>query len=176
MGFVVAYSGPRPGDVPALAIGMAPSATSDPSWPLEGQSGLTLCSLMDCEWSDFADLFDRANLLDYHPAGGFPGRDARLSAGAMAQSGLLFRYHAVLLLGRSVADAFGLHRVPWLTWHHQLTGLPPIAVVPHPSRRNRWWNDDANTEAASVFLGRLYDYVDRRRDEPPPAFVCSKIP
>ena len=56
----------------------------------------------------------------------------------------------VVMAGRGVAAAFGIRRVPYLTWvqHRGMT----TAILPHPSGVNRWYNDPRNKRAAERFL------------------------
>jgi hypothetical protein len=59
-----------------------------------------------------------------------------------------------LLAGRKVAAAFGL-KADWLTWTEHRGRL--MAVIPHPSGRNRYWNDPVATYRAKKFLRRAVD-------------------
>lgn len=72
----------------------------------------------------------------------------------------------LLLLGNRVARAFDLPSdVEWLEWYRSPTHAHPMIAVPHPSGRNRWWNDMDNVAEARRLLrevarGNLphYDY------------------
>lgn len=72
----------------------------------------------------------------------------------VASDGHLF----VICVGRRAADAVGLppRCVPFV--QHRvgaaiLGRFPPAAAfVPHPSGRNRWWNEPINMERARMFL------------------------
>jgi uracil-DNA glycosylase len=57
----------------------------------------------------------------------------------------------MILLGTRVARAFGM-KPSWLRW------AGGIAVVPHPSGRNRWWNHKKNRRAAKRFFKELYTW------------------
>jgi uracil-DNA glycosylase len=50
----------------------------------------------------------------------------------------------VVLLGGEVARAFRLHRKDWFDWQPWGNGLTQICKSPHPSGKNRWWNDADN--------------------------------
>jgi hypothetical protein len=55
-------------------------------------------------------------------------------------------------MGRGVAAAFGLRpQVPVLEWREAQPGRR-LAVVPHPSGRNLWYNDPANRVAVRDFV------------------------
>ena len=141
-----------------VIIGQAPSQHSDPRRPLlGGHSGAKLQELCGFNLRQYFEAFDRANLIKSWPgcaAGGkgdaFPAPEAQAAAHAMLPA--LFG-RRVVLLGRGVAEAFGL-RAPPLEW----TRLPcpggwlEAAYLPHPSGINRWWNTKANTSAAADFL------------------------
>lgn len=61
---------------------------------------------------------------------------------------------AVVLLGARVAKAFGFGRAePFVLYQ---TGGPGVAVLPHPSGQNLYWNDQANRDRASAFLRGLF--------------------
>lgn len=55
----------------------------------------------------------------------------------------------VVFLGKAVAAAFGV-RANSLRWveHRGMT----VAVLPHPSGVNTWWNNPDNRAAASAFM------------------------
>ena len=63
----------------------------------------------------------------------------------------------VILLGRRVSRAAGLARMDLLTWGNMWADESDqygvrVGLLPHPSGRNRWWNDPDNQEAARRFL------------------------
>ncbi len=57
----------------------------------------------------------------------------------------------LLLLGVKVCNAFGIERPEWLGWYRSLSAGLMIAV-PHPSGRNRWYNDADNVAKATQLL------------------------
>lgn len=64
---------------------------------------------------------------------------------------------AVLLLGRRVVRAFGLEDLRPLGSVSRSAGIGPIIVaVPHPSGRNRWYNDPANAADAEDVLRSVW--------------------
>lgn len=64
---------------------------------------------------------------------------------------------AILLLGRRVARAFRLETLPPLGTLARSAGIGPVLVaVPHPSGRNRWYNDPDHAEDASAVLRAVW--------------------
>lgn len=63
----------------------------------------------------------------------------------------------VLLLGRRVVRAFGLEELPALGSVVRGAGVGPLVVaIPHPSGRNRWYNDADHALRATSALGHLW--------------------
>jgi len=64
----------------------------------------------------------------------------------------------VILLGRRVAaalDVLSMSLLEWKSWPvppHGSIVTTEVARFPHPSGRNRWWNEPANVELARAFL------------------------
>lgn len=133
-------------------MGPAPGASwTDDSVPLGGRVGKKLGGLMGVRRLDFLHRFDTANILDEYPgkSGGgdaFPMQKARETASAMDFS----KYDLVVMLGRGVQTALGFRSLDWFE-KREKNGVAFVAF-PHPSGRNRWWNDSANVEKASRFL------------------------
>lgn len=130
-------------------VGQAPGRNGGE--PLAGAIGRRLASLCALTYEEYLEAFGRVNVLDRWPGrsgsgDSFPMREAR-EAGR-----LLLDVHRgpLVALGTAVADCLGFPRHHLCRWL-QAEGRA-VAVVPHPSGRNRWWNDPANREAAGVFL------------------------
>ena len=64
------------------------------------------------------------------------------------------RESRLILLGQKVAKAFGLERPIALRW--MLHRGSWVAVIPHPSGLNRWWNEAENRDAVEKFLRPLF--------------------
>ncbi len=130
---------PAAGKVPA-AFGLGPSAGR-----LARLAGL----------GDSASLhraFTVVNLVG-QPVAGFrwPAEEARHVATVLSQSVDGGRF---VLCGRRVAAAFGLRPgVPYFEWVRR-PGFA-AAVVPHPSGKNRWWNERRNLARAKRFFRSL---------------------
>jgi uracil-DNA glycosylase len=144
----------------ALLIGEAPSATSDPTAPLSGRTGARIEHFAGLAPGALASHFDLLNLLDR-----FPGRDgkgtlwpvdlaresAKRIAIALEGDG---RPSRAIFLGKRVAAAFGERRLQPCRWAERRFGgrVVEVALLPHPSGVNRWFNDPKNVKLASEFL------------------------
>jgi uracil-DNA glycosylase len=138
-----------------LLIGEAPGRTTVDRPPFHGRGGRLLAELAGVERIE--EAFEPMNLLRRWPgpAGGkgsaFPLPKAREAAEGIAP---LLRGRRTIFVGRRVASAFRLARLPYLTWRGAFAlGVPAmVAVVPHPSGVNHFWNDPASVELARAFL------------------------
>lgn len=140
-----------------LIIGQAPGASGGPE-PLAGRCGQRLADLCGLSLEHYLARFERRNLLLAFPGkdgkgDAFPEEEARDAAIAIIGTGMMLNRRTVLL-GQGVARAFGLSlsECDNLRWYG-VRSL--IAVCPHPSGVNRWWNVRENTEAARVFWTTL---------------------
>lgn len=117
-----------------------------------------LVRLMGISRERYLELFDRTNLLHQFPGrhardDKFPQREARIAADAMRP---LLSGRRVVLVGRAVMEAFQL-RLPYHTWtsvregHRSQPVVWDVAVIPHTSGRNRWYNSEDNMTAARDF-------------------------
>lgn len=134
-----------------LLIGEAPARTTVGARPFTGPTGRRLAEL--AALAELRDGFDAVNLLDRWPGrAGRKGSAFPLALARPAAEALLprLRRRRVILVGRRVAAAFWLARLPYLTWAHE-HGVA-LAVLPHPSGVCRWWNEPENVAAASAFL------------------------
>lgn len=140
---------PEPGK--PLIVGRDNPYSQDPRYALfyepAGATGASLCfRILEMDPRDYMRVFDRANLC----VGGWSKPTARESARAILER----PRKALILLGKDVAEAFGLGR-DWeflestelLSQHKRERGRfqvvyrTPTIVLPHPSGRNRLWND-----------------------------------
>lgn len=141
-----------------LFIGMAPAKGHDDDPAFERtKSGRNLAKYLGL--SDFAEaqaIFDFANTLDKWPGrhehGGdkFPIDEARRAALRWVPQ---IQGRRVVLLGKGPRKAFGLQGIPPFIFVEDY-GLE-IAWCPHPTGKNRWWNDSMNRDRAEVFLRSL---------------------
>lgn len=142
-----------------LIIGQGPSKSGEGRPPLEGQfgSGKKLAELSGVTIEKMHELADCVNLLDsWHGSNGkgdhFPMKLAREKAPAVQK--LWQNYERVVLLGSNVAEAFRFESEP-LTW--QKMEDCSVAIMPHPSGVNRWWNDEQNKADAAAFLRSVFE-------------------
>lgn len=138
-------------------MGQAPSRNADLKRPLiGGKSGYFLQQLCGMTLLQYVRAFETVNLIDVWPGPApkgdlFPPAEAKASAERKAAS---WSGRRVILLGKNVARAFGHHKTPPMTWADDPRGFR-VAVMPHPSGVNLFWNAPANREAARVFLTQL---------------------
>ncbi len=151
-----------PGDDRPVFIGQAPSRHGDPTKPLTGSPGRKLAALASMMPMEFYVSTVRTNvLLRYVGASGagdaFPMTDARSRAVEMVAK---LADRVVVFVGRRVAEVFGCKR-SWFDWEEGnfSVGDPMVrcrrAVMPHPSGRNRFWNDSRNVQEARRFMSEL---------------------
>jgi len=143
------------GDRPQiLIVWECPARRQGRRGALDGDAGRRLARLFGVPHEDLLRRTRRHNLLDPAPEGGsrWPARTAALEAeelfARLGGQGWLW-----LLLGRRVAEAFGLPPREWLVWTEVMVDL--AAAVPHPSGRNRWYNDPRRRRRAERFLRPL---------------------
>ncbi len=122
-----------------------------------GRSGLRLASLCGLALEEFLDAVEAVNLLDRWPgrSGGekghlFPAAEARAAADRLDVVS-----RRVVLCGLRVAAAFGLRRPTFLAPAILGRNEASCVVLPHPSGIVRWYNSEANREAAGKALRRM---------------------
>lgn len=109
---------------------------------------------------EYLESFERINLLHDYPGktldrqDKFPRHEARVAAGKLRR---MFAGRDIVLLGRAVSSCWDrrLAEVPFLEWTVDPLFYGTVAVVPHPSGRNLWYNDLANRRAAGRFWQAL---------------------
>jgi uracil-DNA glycosylase len=139
-----------------LIVGQAPSAKSSPREPLSGTSGRRLATLCGLAHEDFLYHFERVNLIDVYPGKlGKGDRFDRVAArfAACNLTPCLARRRTVLL-GGNVARAFHF-RHPAFQWVDEIGDGALVAVSPHPSALNKWWNSSWHVERARRFWTAL---------------------
>lgn len=162
-----------------LLIGQAPGRGLD-GWPaLTGRAGDRLAELAGLSYPGARGALalmlatERMNVFDVFPgdpsllaaavADLFPSREAANNAYALLVKLMTERRLAgrqLIFVGRAVAAAFALPDLPFYAWvqkmipDHMPDGGQPYTVscVPHPSGRNRYWNEPDNVRRASNFL------------------------
>lgn len=154
---------------PLVLVGQAPGKQKryEPRYALypvpKGSAGDRLRDMMGLKISHYVAL-RRMNLLDYYPGPRFPERAGRAAAGRLLPE---LPGTRVLMMGQAVAKCFGFVCCQPLVWYDGDYGGDSFAfaVVPHPSGRNRWYNDRTNREAARRFLRGLGEEVEQCIEE-----------
>ncbi len=152
-----------------VIVGEAPSPSAtrpvQPLFPFPiNSAGARLCRMSGLSQREYVATFDRLNLWPtYKKRWDVSG--ARWAAWNLISSRLLDG-RAVVLLGRRVWLAFGGREdVEPLIWYAgSVPAFRPacVALVPHPSGRNLWYNDEHQAGAAANFMRLLAlgDYPD----------------
>ena len=153
-----------------LVLGQAPPGpreTLPRGWrPLAGPAEQRLARLAGMSVNQLWENFDRTNLLSWYPGlkqrskkhdvskgyklhtsdgDVFPIKEAKAAASNLN----LAQYRSVVLLGNSVARAFGLKGQ---LFEVQKRGLTRLLAFPHPSGVSHYWNDQQNTKKAQKAL------------------------
>jgi len=128
-----------------LVIGEAPS---DEGPPLEGRVAYRISEYAGITVERYLELTDRHNLFPFPIP--FWSHDHAKQNAIDVWPQLVGR--RTLLLGKNVTLAFGLHPPDLLlSWRSPILELE-VAMLPHPSGRNTWWNEPTNRAAARRFL------------------------
>ena len=120
-----------------------------------GSAGARLASIMGLTPEEYLRKFDRTNVL-CEPVGkwGIVG-ESRVARNAATCMLPLLAGRDVVFLGADVARAFGRKDLTFHSWeataYEGLEKAVYAALVPHPSGRNRWYNDPANFAEAREF-------------------------
>lgn len=157
-----------------LLIGQAPGPNTLEDYPLypypRTSAGGRLAHFLELSRGEYLQAFDRCNLLPYFPGqtgdkskeDRLPIPAARLAARVLRP---LLRGREVIMVGRQVSDAFQLGPVPFLEWTElqvdprcaatDCSGRARVAIIPHPSGRNHWYNSELNRLSMRRFLEPL---------------------
>jgi hypothetical protein len=118
-----------------------------------------LLAILGWTRSKYLLTFARINLLSEWPGPSFPVAKARECVPLVVST---MHPRPMLLMGKGVAAAFGVSELAPLTLytvplpHEELgTVFARIAIVPHTSGRNLWYNDPANRDAVREFIDSL---------------------
>lgn len=151
-----------------LLIGQAPGKDGGNDNPLTGRSGQRLAAMMGIKVVTFKGQVDRINVFTRYPGtsgkgDAFPLEEARSRTPALASS---MHGRRVILLGNNVARAFGYDpRQCLLRWTIDTQIGCEVAMVPHPSGVNLWWNKPENRDSAKKFLRAAWLRSSRERRE-----------
>ena len=132
-----------------MIIGEAPS---DDGAPLQGRIGRRISEYAGITFDDYLESTDRYNLFP-SPISGWFAEHAQQHA---IDIWPMLVGRRTLLLGKNVTRAFGLAPADLLlSWRRPIDEIE-IAMLPHPSGRNLWWNEAENRVAARHFLHRTF--------------------
>lgn len=144
-----------------LIVGTNPSKRGDKCWrkPLGRTPAKRLCEAagwyppegvvdLSAYTIELYERFRAVNLFErYHDTDeGWHPNIARMNAMLL----LADRPRVVVCCGRAVAKAFTLDRQPFYKW--ALVGDTYIGAIPHPSQRNRIWNNPDTAREVGKFL------------------------
>jgi uracil-DNA glycosylase len=144
-----------------LFIGRCPGR--DGSLPLEGKAAILFAGLIGITTETFLAGVDRVNLVDEYYSGYLSLPTAHRAARAI-RLGIGDRECHIILCGMDVARAFGVYGHAYFHWikDWQYAGQR-FAIVPHPSRLNRWWDEKMNRSRARKFLTNLWSLSEIER-------------
>jgi hypothetical protein len=106
-----------------------------------------LASLCDVDVDELMASVVWINLFDQ------PGTDADRYAAMIERAAA--DGDAIVVLGRRAQRAFALGKPDALTVITRHRG-PIVVALPHPSGRNRWWNDPAHVVDAEALMRRVW--------------------
>lgn len=163
-----------------VIVGIAPARPGEEGQPLSAvaprSTGRKIAGMIGVGKYEYMKAFDRINLCPFPQESTIPVEEWRVAASNLGAS--LLRGRRVILLGVNVAQCFGIDVTSppnqFLKWtdspetkipNYGLVGWnagdrkPPFAwaILPHPSGRNRWYNNQVNKEAAIGFLKREWE-------------------
>jgi uracil-DNA glycosylase len=152
--------------VKILFCGQAPSRETDGRPPFSGKCGKFLAELLGTTQEEMLTQHEFINVLDRWPGAAwngkgdrFPLSEAKVAAKAKLES---MRGRTVVLLGNSVARAFGAKGYRYLEWYEIRNPdnfgdvvVPLMVVVPHPSGICRYYNDPNKRIIVGKFLREL---------------------
>lgn len=158
-----------------VLIGIAPARAGDEGQPLSciasQSTGRKIQDMAGLSRLDYLTGFDRVNVCPFPQASTIKPKEWHAAAENLA--GSILRGRRCVLLGPNVAECFGIRRdvYEYCLWHEFSgpgyrgmagfsvgMGLPfSWAVLPHPSGRNRWYNEEDNRQTAIAFLRELVE-------------------
>lgn len=145
--------GERPADAMSRLVVIGEAPGHEPyvikSLAVMGNTGRNLADIAGWPWGRYVAQTDRRNLFDTPQA----AWDTRAAAESAQRIEATLRQCQVLLLGVRVAHAFSYDDVGNYEWEQR--GRILFARIPHPSGRNRMWNDPMERARAYKFLHGL---------------------
>jgi uracil-DNA glycosylase len=145
-----------------MLIGQAPSKGTEDKTPFSGETGTRIAGMAKMPPSALAGHYALRNALDYFPGkegkgDAFPPEEAKAAIERIVDQVKGTEVDRLIFVGRGTANAFALdvdHVGGYLAWFRTAATGPRVwlAILPHPSGINRWYNDPQNRAAAALFL------------------------
>ena len=147
-----------------LLVGQAPSKQVTPALDAStpGSASSRLLALMGITRDEYMERFARVNLLDYWPGALASGKGDKFprAEAKKAAKRILAQYEypwKILCVGHKVGECFlPKMRVKYYDWMICISNFPPgvrdVAIIPHTSGLNRYWNDPDCVKLAENFL------------------------
>jgi len=140
-----------------LLVGEAPGRLGLTRPPLYGRTRQLIMNAAGISENEFDRLFATTNLFTSWQGGDEHGDYFSLYKARPHASNILDNstHQTIVLVGLRTATAFGLKVTTnqcfkWFKMKHR-----QVAVMPHTSGRNRWWNSHVNREVAAKFMHEL---------------------
>jgi len=157
-----------------VIVGIAPGKAGHEGQPLSAiapqSSGRKIADMIGVSWSAYMQTFDRVNICPFPQKGTIKVKDWQPAAENLA--GSILRQRRVIMLGPNVAECFGINRAvynfgDWKINNSAIRGIGGFRigmsmpfdwmVIPHPSGRNLWYNNQYNKELISNVLKDEYE-------------------
>lgn len=146
-----------------MLIGQAPSKGTEGKTPFSGESGRRIEGMAKIDAGALSGHYALRNALDYYPGGAkgkgdaFPSEPAREGIQQLVEQVKGTEVDRLIFVGRGTANAFALDPDSvggYLQWFRTAATGPRVwlAILPHPSGINRWYNETENRLAAALFL------------------------
>ena len=132
-----------------LLVGQAPNRTGTPHLPLLGKVGEKIAAMAGLSADQYLTTFNRINILSHYPGKSGKG-DAFPITRARHQARKIRLPRETIFIGKQAAAAFGFN-VPFLTWLY-IDGRRRVAILPHPSGINSWYNNPSNQKKCNTFV------------------------
>ena len=144
-----------------LFVGQAPSRSAKVGCrALSGAVGARLVGLAGVAEGEFLRRVDTVNLLAAWPGRAgkgdlFPAAAARRGVMRLMRLGDFWARGRIILVGFGVARAFGIEDEAPCFWFRGWRPRQRVAIIPHPSGVNGWYNVAENEAMVRKFLSNM---------------------
>ena len=144
------------GEAPGKKVEQHPNLWLRPDSSGKNHSANRLLSFTGWTVKQYLEIFDRTNFYETAQNNKLNGNTFPMPRHFDRAEQLLNRMDTkccgrAVLLGRRVTKAFGM-KPEWFKW------VGGIVAIPHPSGRNRWWNNKGNRREAKKFFKKLLEW------------------